>query len=280
MARQQLKNNRRCLWREPFLLLLLLSVGVFAGDDNIEPGNYAFANYIGSGIYQASGRSVTVFNMPFSYKPEGQGESPYTIRLPVSLGFYDFDFDEVTGGDFPDKADTLTLVPGIEWDVSITDSLRFVPYIDLGLGFNLSSQEQVLIYSTGVSSFYEFGGGQQHLWANRIFYAAYKGLSVDVSDGYGSLQSGLDYHLPFKFQLAGRDAFVSSYGLTLWHFNKIEFTLPEGRVVSMRNNYELGFSLGFAKPLDFWLFDLERIGIGYRFGDRLKLWRLTFNLPI
>lgn len=268
-------------YRSPLVLMLWAITSLsYAGDDNIEPGNYAFANYIGSGIYRASGRAVTVFNLPFSYQPEEQEEDPYTIRLPVSLGFYDFDFDDVTGGDFPSKADTLTFVPGIEWDLSITDKLSFAPYIDLGLGFNFTSQEQTLIYSTGVSSFYQFGRDKQHLWVNRVFYAGYQGVSVDTSDGFGTMQSGVDYHFPVKFQMAGRDAFVSGYGLAIWNFNKLEFSLPEGRVVNVKNNYELGMTIGWLKAVDMGLFDLQRIGIGYRFGDRLKLWRLTFNLPI
>jgi hypothetical protein len=39
-------------------------------------------------------------------------------------------------------------------------------------------------------------------------------------------------------------------------------------------------TLGLEKPIDFTLFDLDRIGIGYRYSNKVKVWRLTFNMPL
>ncbi|WP_157117948.1 hypothetical protein [Oceanicoccus sagamiensis] len=259
-----------------------------ASDDDLEPANYAFSNYIGNGIYRASGQRVTVFNLPFDYIPPAQSElsandpeaTSYFFRLPVSLGFYNFDFDDVIGGDIPNRADTFTFVPGIEWRVPLNERLLISPYIDLGLGNNFSTGEQVMIYSTGVSSQYSWGGNNQHLWVNRLFYAAYRGLSVDINDAYGAMQSGVDYRLPLSFDSLGRRSFFTAYGLAIWNFNRLEFTVPGERAVGINKNYEAGFTYGWDQPLEYGPFQLKRIGIGYRTGDRLKVWRLSFNLPI
>ncbi len=270
------------------VLFLLDSLALMASDDDLEPANYAFSNYIGNGIYRSSGQNVTVFNLPFDYIPPAQtalkAEDPeattYFFRMPISFGFYNFDFDDVIDGDVPNRADTFTFVPGIEWQLPVNERLLINPYIDLGFGTNFSSGEQVAIYSTGVSSQYSWGENNQHLWINRLLYAGYRGLSVDVDDAYGAMQTGVDYRLPLSFNSLGRSSFVTAYGLAIWNFNRLEFTVPGGRAVGVNKNYEAGVTYGWVKPLEYGPIKLERLGIGYRFGDRLKVWRLSFNLPI
>jgi hypothetical protein len=253
-------------------------------DDSNEASltNFAFANYIGTGLYRAADQEVSVLNLPFSYTPEQQSGYQMTWRLPIALGYYNFDFDEIDEDILPHNADTVTFAPGVEWDIPITSDLLFRPYIDLGWGKNFTSDESVFIYSTGISSHYQFGDkNKEHLWVNRLLVAGYRGLSDhDTRDGYASLQSGVDWQLIRGFTIADRGSFISIYGLAQWHFNQVEFARPERQTVTLNNNIEVGLTLGVVKPLDFELFDLDKIGIGYRFGDGLNLWRLTFNSPL
>ena len=263
-----------------FLLNIFWIIGVNAADTAVDPANYAFSNYIGNGIYSAANQDVTVFNMPFSYTPEQDSETAYTVRLPISLGFYDFDFDDIGSGDLPDNMATVSLVPGVEWSIPINERLRFVPYIDLGWAKNSTTGNDVIVYSSGLSGIYQFGQNHQHLWVNRIFYAGYKGLSSDVKDGFASIQSGVDWRMPWIFSLMGRPSFVSSYLLGQWYFNSLEFFQPEAQAVTVNNSIEVGLTLGLEKPIDFRLFDIDRIGIGYRYSNKVKVWRLTFNMPL
>lgn len=268
----------------PWVLLLLLNTCwltvVNAADVEDDPANYAFSNYIGNGIYSAANQDVTVFNMPFEYTPKQYSETPYTIRLPVSLGFYNFDFGDLGSGDLPDNMATVAFVPGIEWNLSINEQLRFIPYIDIGWGKNSTTGNAVIIYSSGLSSIYQYGENQQHLWVNRIFYAGYKGLSSDIKDGFASIESGVDWRVPWSFSLMGRPSFISTYALGQWYFNNLEFIQPEAQAVAVRSAVELGVTLGLEKPIDFSLFALDRIGIGYRYSNKVKVWRLTFNMPL
>jgi hypothetical protein len=266
------------------VLLLLINtcwvVGANAVDTDDDPANYAFSNYIGNGIYSAAKQDVTVFNIPLEYTPEQDSETSYTIRLPVSLGFYNFDFDDIGSGDLPDNMATISFVPGIEWRIPINDQLLFIPYVDLGWGKNTSTGNDVIIYSSGLSGGYLFGENHQHLWVNRIFYAGYKSLSSDVKDGFASIQSGVDWRLPWDFSIMGRSSFFSSYLLGQWYFNNLEFFQPDAQTVTVNNSVEVGVTLGLDKPIDFRLFDIDRIGIGYRYSNKVKVWRLTFNMPL
>lgn len=266
------------------MVMLLGAITVYGDDRAKEPANYAFANYIGSGVYKSSDREVTVLNIPIRYTPEQQSSWPLTLRLPLSVGFYDFDFDEVSGGDLPGNADTLTFVPGVEWRIPLSEQLHIVPYVDLGLGHNFTSHESLWIYSIGISSHYAFADSRnrepRHWWVNRLFYAGYRGESTDVKDGFASLQSGLDWRTPLTLNLAGRRSFVTLYGLAQWHLNRIELFRPDQRTETLENNFEVGFTFQFEDPIKISIIELKQLGVGYRFGNGLNFWRLVFSQPI
>jgi hypothetical protein len=273
------------------LIALLLSPALLAeaqsrssSKNDQEPANYAFANYLGTGIYSTSGRDVTVINIPMTFEPEKQGEIVYRWRLAPSVGFYDFDFDTDDIGDaenIPDSVDTVSIVPGVEFDFPITDDLTLVPYFDLGWSKNFTSNEDVAIYSVGLSSMYDFRAqGKDHLWVSRLIYAGYRTQSANVTDSFASLQTGVDWKTPLRWGPSGRGSYTSIYGVTYWYFDQLSFRRPDESSETVTSSYELGATYGFDKPIDLYLFELERVGFGYRWSDDLDIWRLTFNLPI
>lgn len=264
----------------PFFCASSIAAQTYTAEEVQEPANYAFASYIGSGFYQTDGQTVMVFNMPFSYQPNAFKEKDRKLRMPVSVGFYNFTFDDIPEFDIPGEAATLSAVPGIQQTIKITDKLSFVPYFDLGVGHNFRSQNSVLIYSAGVSSWYEFGEKDQMLWLNKLLYAGYKGLSYDVTDGFALLQSGLDYKLPVSFRGGSRQFQVTTYALVQWYFNSLRFIVPDSQLVRVNNNVEFGFSLVADKKFNFYLFGIDHIGFGYRAGDGLQGWRISFRIPI
>ena len=44
-------------------------------------------------------------------------------------------------------------------------------------------------------------------------------------------------------------------------------------------HFELGVTFGATEPLRLWRIPLPRIGLGYRFGDSLSVYRLVFGTP-
>ena len=92
-------------------------------DDN--PANYAFSYYIGNGVYSAAKKNITLLNMPFAYTDEQYSENPYTVRLPISLDYYNFYFNDIDGVDLPDNMATAFFVLGIEWHSPINEQSFF-----------------------------------------------------------------------------------------------------------------------------------------------------------
>ena len=52
--------------------------------------HYAFANYLGSGIYRTSGQDATVANIPISFDLQRSDTESLVLKTPISLGFFNF----------------------------------------------------------------------------------------------------------------------------------------------------------------------------------------------
>lgn len=278
--------SKRLGFYPPGLILVFLLVAATqsrANDNDSEIANYAYASYLGSGIYSSTGGQLTVFNIPLTYEPKNQqGQYTYRLRLPVSVGFYDLDFNfEDNEKSIPRSIDTFTFIPGVELDIPISEDLTLVPYVDLGWARNFTTRGDSLVYSAGLSSIYKFSAqGKSDLWINRLVWAGYRAQSSHNTDSFASIQSGVDWRTPIHFGPKGRGNFTSLYGIAYWYFQSVDFKRADDSVRSVDSSFEVGFTFGFDKPLDFYFFELERIGIGYRQSEEFDLWRLTLNLPI
>ncbi len=62
--------------------------------DEQNVANFAFATQLGSGVYSISGRTLQIYRLPFSHTLKSTDDSDYGVELtlPVTFGFYDFEF--------------------------------------------------------------------------------------------------------------------------------------------------------------------------------------------
>lgn len=255
------------LVRSLSVLLLLFIPPVNAETDY---SHYAFANYLGSGVYQTSGQNATVVNIPLSFELQRSETESLVLRTPISLGFFNFTWSDIPDGDFPDSVGTATFTPGIEYRVKTTDTHEFQTYADLGFGTNTTNGNDVIIYSAGMSSLLDFELRETDpVWVNRIFFAGYNSLDDAQSETYSAIQSGVDIGTNYHFQVADVGIeprfFVAGY----WYFDKLRFVTPFEEDVLVTNSLEAGITLAFSKPIGWDLFNMSRFGISYRAGSWL-----------
>lgn len=243
--------------------------------------HYAFSNYFGSGIYASSGQELSVINLPFSYEPEQDGLFKYRYRLPVSFGFYDYNFDNITGVEFPEEVSSITVTGGIEFDHWVSSSIKLVPFLDVGLSENIEEDERAVIYASGITGFYYFKGwNEQHIWLARWQRAGYRTQDTGISDGFSALETGVDLILPWRYTLLGRPMYMSAYAMQYWYFMDLGFDPETLDPRQETNAQELGMTFGFDTPIDLLFTDLDRIGIGFRRTNELNVWRLLVNFPL
>jgi hypothetical protein len=279
-----------------YRLLYLSAVSVivassmsFAQENDIEPVHYAYSNYLGSGIYQTKGQDVTLINLPFSIELGQEDKTTYSLRLPVSVGFFGFDYKDLPELGLPNKVGTATFTPGIQFNYQYTDNLEIESYLDLGYSRNLTTDRDVLVHSGGISSLYSFNVGESDaIWASRVYYAGYDGHNYTASDLYAAIQIGVEMGLPVKYQVFGFDYQPRVFATAFWYFSEVEFNLPivsansisEQSKVTLSNSFEFGVSMLFDKTIGYSWAGINTIGISYRFSDNINAVRLLFSFPI
>src|SRR5262245_42819154 len=87
-----------------------------ATPDDKRFASYTFAAELGSGIYQVSDRTIQVYRLPFAYelRPASAERPGMHLMLPVTVGFFDFEPEDVLETHIPTRIDTLSFLPGIE----------------------------------------------------------------------------------------------------------------------------------------------------------------------
>lgn len=256
---------------------------------DIEPVHYAYSNYLGSGIYHTTGQDVTLINLPFSLMLGESGDTTYSLRLPVSFGFFDFDFEDVPDLDFPDSVGTFSFTPGIQLDYQYTENLVIESYFDLGYARNLTTNRNVLVHSGGISSLYSFTINEyDSIWASRIYYAGYNGHNYDADDLYAAIHIGIETGLPVKYQLFGYTYQPRIFATAFWYFTEVDFNLlikstqstEEQRKVSLSNSVEFGVTMKFDKTIGYSWAGIDTFGLSYRFSENINIVRILFSFPI
>jgi hypothetical protein len=265
----------------------IFSSTAYAEEVSIQPVHYAYSNYLGSGVYRTSGQNVTLINLPFNYELDTLGKTTYGLRLPISLGFFNFDFADIPELDFPSSVGTFTFTPGIQFNHQATEQLVIESYIDYGFAKNLTTNKGVTVYSAGVSTLYYFPIAVKYdaIWVNRIYYAAYDGSGSN--DSYGAIETGLDVGLPLKYQIFNYKFQPRIFTSSFWYFNEVNFFNPsksltsdERNTVNLSNSFELGLTLKFDKIIGYSWAGIERLGLSYRYSDDFSAFRLLFSFPL
>ncbi|WP_394147821.1 hypothetical protein [Shewanella atlantica] len=261
-------------------LTLFLSSFVHGEEDFT---HYAFANYLGSGLYRTSGQNATVVNLPFSFELKNNASETVLLRAPVSLGFFNFKWSDVPEGELPSSVGTMTFTPGIEYRVRSSDRYEFQSYFDLGYGKNFTTGTDVAIMSAGVSSLLDLEFKQTRpRWVNRLYFAGYRSFDGEQKETYSALQSGLDIGTDIHWRWSWLDVDVEPrvFAVGYWYFDKLRIATPFGEDVLVSNSLEVGATLAFSKPILWEWMGIDRLGLSVRVGDGVQAWRLIFEFPI
>ena len=260
------------------VLLLILGPGysVFAA----ELSDFVYANYLGSGLYSAAGRDVGVLAIPFSApEPVYQRDNlRVMVNIPVTFGFFDFSSGSPLPPGIPERLDTLTVVPSVNFEYQMNDRWKLVPFVDLGFGKNFSDGSNVGIYATGVRSNLNFQlAGRTARLGNRLLYAAYSGGENVLS----SFDTGMEVTQPLESTLFGKKINASLYVVNFLYLQNLQFVSYASGIpsadVAMQN--EIGFTFGIGGGIERSVLKIPRFGLGYRVGGGVSAIRIVFGAP-
>ena len=247
--------------------------------DEQNVANFAFATQLGSGVYSVSGRTLQIYRLPFSYTLKSTEDSSFGVELtlPVTFGFYDFELQDIANGDIPTNVDALSFVPGLTLVFELQPGWKLEPYVEAGISRARDIDADASVYAGGLLSLYEFDGrGFDWLLRNDLTYAGVDVRGAAGSDEFARLQTVLTARRPFSSR--------SSVDYLVYALNEFYVDQPNGPIDSAERSgssvqYEIGFTLGTTETRHLWRIPVPRVGIGYRFGSNLDVFRIVIGTP-
>jgi len=237
-----------------------------------DPLNHAFAVYLGSGIYVSNGNQVYVFRIAPKIRIRNENEHAFGVRFRINatLGFYNFDPKDLIDLEFPDRASTYAIVPGVDFPIKIYESWTLYPFVDFGPAIDDIAREVTLVFGVGSLSRAEFHDDHftYVLW-NELIYAANKEDDQFPTDDFSVFRTQLDVRELVKFRALQRQFDLGILFGNELYFNRLIVQAPDGETFEVKDRWEIGFTVGASEP---WkplkkLVKAPRLGVGYRFGD-------------
>ncbi len=244
--------------------------------------NWYYSATFGTGVYTAGDRTVAAVQLPISrvLRPVGEGRYGLQLKIPVTFGFYDYAFDDAFSGEFPQQVSTVSVMPGLEWEMPLSRRWTVKPYFSTGLGQELSGRESALIYDFGLKSRFLLGEdkGVEFSLVNSLTAAGYRPRGGPAQP-FGVLAIGLDLVIPTNRVLFGRDAFIGFTPIYYYFFNQIRFAEFSDADNRLREQFELAISVMSRKPWSLKYFDVDRVGLAIRTSSEVFGVGLFTSLP-
>lgn len=251
-----------------------------AGEEQLV--NYAFATQLGSGVYDVSGRTLQVYRLPFGYAllPPSANRTGVRLTLPLTLGLVDFEPRDVFDTGVPESLDTVSFVPGIELDFQLSPHWHLLPFAEFGHSWELGDDANATVYSCGAHA--------TALWSEEWIDlrfdigATHTAVEPDAplrKDDLLLVEIGVEGRHALALTVAGHPLDWGVYVLAQSFIDRADAPLDRAPADADRYQFEIGVTLGTRSETTVWRIPVPRLGLGYRFGKDLDVWRLVLGAP-
>ena len=264
------------------LLVLLwvtaVTVDLVEGKDNDGDAiNWAYQESLDDGFYFGTQENAQVYDLPLSYAFRSLENDDWGLELkfPITIGLYNIESEKEDV-----DINLLAVVPGIEFQFPVRNNWILMPVGHLGLGSDTSGEDLIYIYSVGIRSHVLFGWNifsftLGNAFRNKGYFTGGGG----ADDNFSTFDTGLDMRFPMGFRIFGKDGYFSIYGINYYFFNETIVIDSEKNSVEVNSQWEIGITLSTIPKWKIWFFEIERLGVGYRFGNNFNAVRLVFGMP-
>ena len=271
----------------PAVLALAAAFPVRAQDAAAETrvGNihFAFATYLGSGIYSVEDRTVQVYRLPVTVGilPEEGRNWGLNLLVPATLGFYDFKAEDALVVGLPDRVSTLCVVPSLRAPVRLSRRWMLTPNADFGAAKEVDQGELVWVYGLGMQgdAIYPMSGYDLRPLL-RGQWAHHTGQVYTIGNDLAKLEAGLEIRSPLRYRLFGEQLDFGIFGKHYSYVNELELVQPDELPMDFTSQWEVGFTLGTVNPLRVLGAKLPRFGLSYRFGENVGAVRIILGRPM
>lgn len=254
--------------------------------EGFEPVHWAYSSFFGTGWYQKKdAQSVFVLRIPpsqtlrkSSISDAGERKWGVELKYPLTIGLHDV--QDLGVAIKNDNFGTLAFTPGLEVEIPINRNWYLKSFAHTGLGKELDHGESAWIYYAGVKSQYRFPSKSKYEWylLNSLYYAGYSRY-WGRSDHLAVAEIGVEFLQPLsRAKLLGRP--VDLHWNMMYSFlgNELHFNLTDGSFDPVKDQLEIGIQASFRDgPFKIWIFNVQRLGIGYRFSPSGEFSAITLT---
>lgn len=232
---------------------------------------------------EVGGRGIQVVRIPISFPLITKEKRGFDLRLtvPISFGFHELTVDTVQEGRIRENLSTVTILPGLEWELALPKRGAIKPFVETGIGSDLGSSQNAWIFSVGSRLLRPVGKETSNLRLGAR--VQYSGSSVDSdaqSDGLLIGEVGIERMFGLGRTIRGHQANFGLYTLAHYNFTNFRFKELDGELTALQGiALELGFSFGTESDLILLGMRLPRVGLSYRSSGDFQSWRINFGFP-
>jgi hypothetical protein len=271
-----IKHNRNRSWYFYFILFVCFLNSINAGADENNQINWAYQVGVGDGLSTGTQENANIYKLPFSYTIENFNDYDWQLKLnfPLTIGLYNIENEEQNI-----DLDFLAIVPGIELQIPLQDNWILMPLVNFGLGKSTSGDNIQYLYSVGIKHHVLFDWKQfDFTFGNTLRYDGHFSDSNGYSGSTPLFSTGIDMRLPLGIKLFKNPGYLSIYGMNYYYFDGIAIDV-DTKTIQIDTQWELGLTFSTVPNWKIWWFSIDRVGIGYRFGDGFSSIRLVFGMP-
>ncbi len=178
---------------------------------------------------------------------------------------------------------SLALVPGAELQLPLGAHLLLKPFVDFGAAYAFGVTGAVpgaWIYAAGAHAVahWQFADYTLALGGGALF-AGDRTIGPGFHEQYAALEAGVELRRPLGFTIRGITPDVGIYAAAYEYPQPLQFSRFLAPPLNVRNQGEVGLTLGAVQKLDMLWLGNTRIGAGYVFGDGLQVWHVVFGFP-
>lgn len=282
-------QGRNSAWRwrpissQLTLIILLAASGVAQSQEEERPRtiNYSYAAFVGSGLYRLDDRTVGVLRIPFSKRLREPTMEKIGIKalFPVTVGYHDYESDpphDVDGDSFL----SLSFVPGVELQYLARPNWAIKPFANAGVGLEVDDGDTDAIWGFGLRSVARVRRKSPQIYLGAEWLTASNNPDDDdLDDHFTRVGGGIDFRFPLKMTLGDRATSITTHINVFDYVNEVEFGIEGGDFYEIGWTAEIGAALGLDPPLSVLGFTVDRIGLGFRFGEDLRAIVLVRKFP-
>jgi hypothetical protein len=199
------------------------------------------------------------------------------LRMVVYAGIYDFQPADLA--DLNLSFQSLAVTPGVEFLVPAGGAWMLKPFTEIGYARDLDNKVDLGQWSVGLRTLAAWPVASFDLtFGTKVQYLSTFRSDVGVAEDFGQVQMGFDGRHPLPVTLAGEPLDLGLYVIRNQFIDAL-ISRPVGEPLEVRSTTEIGLSFGTSPRARVWGITLPRLGLGYRFGDNVRGFRLNFGFP-